>query len=95
MERSLAFPPDMQDAAEISASFFGRGDASMAPELSDRVGTWCREAGIDAKRSYLVALACEEMAHNVADHGVGKGEARGGYQGGPARRRRTGASHPR
>ena len=75
MERSLAFPPDMQDAAEISASFFGRGDASMAPELSDRVGTWCREAGIDAKRSYLVALACEEMAHNVADHGVGKGEA--------------------
>ena len=47
----------------------------MAPELSDRVGTWCREVGVDAKRSYLVALACEEMAHNVADHGVGKGEA--------------------
>lgn len=75
MERSLAFPPDMQDAAEVSASFFGHGDASMAPELSDRVGTWCREVGLDAKRSYLVALACEEMAHNVADHGVGKGEA--------------------
>ena len=75
VERTLAFPPGMREGAESSASFFGHGDASMAPELSDRVGSWCREAGVDAKRSYLVALAVEEMAQNVAEHGVGKGEA--------------------
>ncbi|WP_373573644.1 MATE family efflux transporter [Collinsella aerofaciens] len=75
VERSLAFPPGMEDGADCCASFFGCGDASMAPELSDCVGTWCREAGVDAKRSYLVALAVEEIAQNVATHGVGKGPA--------------------
>ena len=75
VERSLAFPRSLCGKADVSASFFGHGDASMAAELSDRVGTWCREAGLDAKRSYLVALAVEEVAQNVASHGVKRGEA--------------------
>jgi anti-sigma regulatory factor (Ser/Thr protein kinase) len=40
--------------------------------ISRAVQTFCREKGIDERRSVLAALALEEMAGNVAEHGFQK-----------------------
>ena len=37
--------------------------------VSAKVSAFCREKGIDGRRSYLAGLALEEMAGNVVDHG--------------------------
>lgn len=41
-------------------------------DLSKRIQDFCLSRGIDKKRSYLAALAMEEMAGNVVSHGFGK-----------------------
>lgn len=40
--------------------------------LSEQIQEFCREKGIDSKRSYLSALALEEMAANIVEHGFTK-----------------------
>ena len=41
-------------------------------EVSDRVEEFCRSRGISKRSSYMAALAMEEMAGNVVDHGFTK-----------------------
>lgn len=40
--------------------------------VSAKVSAFCREKGIDERRSYLAGLFLEEMAGNVVDHGFRK-----------------------
>ena len=40
--------------------------------VAERVQLFCREKGLDARRSFLAGLVMEEMAGNVVDHGFQK-----------------------
>ena len=40
--------------------------------VSENVQTFCREKGFDEKHSYIAALAIEEMAGNIVEHGFTK-----------------------
>ena len=43
-----------------------------AVEIAKQVQSFCKEKGIDERRSYLAGLAMEEMATNVIEHGFTK-----------------------
>ena len=38
-------------------------------EVSEKVGEFCRNKGIDQRRSFIASLCMEEMAGNIVNHG--------------------------
>ena len=71
MEELLAIPKDLgvdeDNRIDISVS-----SMEDVVSVSRSVQEFCRQKGIDEKRSYLAGLATEEMAGNVIDHGFVK-----------------------
>ncbi len=75
------FPRSMEDLLVIPDGF-GYGEDSRIDisvdtmeevvKLSDAVMSFCKEKGIDEKRSYLAGLAVEETAGNIVEHGFTK-----------------------
>ncbi len=70
LESTVVYPAGFASKVAATYSIGGRGAKLMPCRLSKRVGEWCREQDIDGRRSYLVSLAVEEIARNVAEHGV-------------------------
>ncbi len=46
-------------------------DKAGVQEAVDRAGKFCREKGIDKKKTMYTCLCIEEMANNIVDHGFG------------------------
>ncbi len=76
-----SFPKNMEQLMVIPEGFGvpedDRIDISIRTKeevvsLSDRVRGFCLSKGIDSKRSYYAALALEEMAGNIVEHGFEK-----------------------
>ena len=59
------------DADRIEQSIYSMDEVVM---LSEKAGDFCREHGIGARESNLVALCIEEMAGNVIEHGFEDGK---------------------
>ncbi len=79
--KNRRFPKDLEELMVLPDSFGvteeERIDVSVRTmddvvTVSDQIQTFCRERGIDEKRSYLAGLAMEEMAGNVVAHGFRK-----------------------
>ena len=43
-------------------------------KVSERIGEFCLEKGMDKRTAYMAGLAMEEMAGNVVEHGFTKDE---------------------
>ena len=79
--RNKRFPRTMDDYMVIPADFgVAEGDRidmtvrdmEDVVTISMKVNEFCREKGIDEKRSYHASLFMEEMAGNVVDHGFSR-----------------------
>ena len=79
--RNRRLPRNMDEFMVIPAGFGvsdkDRMDVSVRSmddvvRVSAKVSAFCREKGIDERRSYLAGLFLEEMAGNVVDHGFRK-----------------------
>ncbi|MBQ1507891.1 MAG: ATP-binding protein, partial [Erysipelotrichaceae bacterium] len=80
-KRNGHFPQDLEELMVLPSDFGvteeERIDVSVRTmddvvTVSDQIQTFCKERGIDEKRSYLAGLAMEEMAGNVVAHGFHK-----------------------
>ncbi len=79
------FPRNIEDLAAIPADF-GAGEADRidisvhnmeeVTNVSERIVLFCRDHGVDRKRTVYAGLALEEMAGNVVQHGFTKGRRR-------------------
>ena len=76
------FPRNVEDLAAIPVNFGAREadrlDISVhnleeVTNVSERIVLFCRDHGVDRKRSVYAGLALEEMAGNVVQHGFTKG----------------------
>ncbi len=72
IQRLFAYPNDMQAEWIASASYSCEGTMESVVACSRSVAQWCEQYGIDARRTYLVSLAVEEMAGNIVEHGAPK-----------------------
>ena len=72
VDKMLYLPDGFQSDWKASAVFECGKEPGDATRCSEEVADWCRENGIDPKRSYLLSLAVEEMAGNIAQHGFAK-----------------------
>ena len=79
--RNKRFPRTMDDYMVVPADFgVAEGDRidmtvrdmEDVVTISMKVNEFCREKGIDEKRSYHASLFMEEMAGNVVDHGFSR-----------------------
>ncbi len=79
--RLKRFPRNMEELMVIPADFgvadHERMDLTVrrmeeVTTVSERVAEFCRERGIDERRSYFAGLFLEEMAGNVVGHGFRK-----------------------
>ena len=79
--RLKRFPRNMEELmvipAEFGVSVNERMDLTVrrmeeVTTVSERVSVFCREHGVDERRSYFAGLFLEEMAGNVVSHGFGK-----------------------
>lgn len=61
------FGVDEKDRIDISVDTI-----EEAVEIAKNVQSFCKEKGIDERRSYLAGLAMEEMVTNVIEHGFSK-----------------------
>ena len=75
------FPRNMDELMVIPDDFGASEDERMdlsirsiedVVSISQQVQAFCREKGIDERRSYLAGLSMEEMAGNIVDHGFTK-----------------------
>ena len=75
------FPRTMDDLMVVPEDFGASEDERMdlsirnideVVSISRQVQAFCRERGIDERRSYLAGLSMEEMAGNIVDHGFAK-----------------------
>ena len=75
------FPRNMDELMVIPDDFGASEDERMdlsirsiedVVSISQQVQDFCREKGIDERRSYLAGLSMEEMAGNIVDHGFTK-----------------------
>ena len=71
MEELMAMPENLGVPAEDRIDISVRTDEEVVT-VAERIQMFCLEKGIDRKRAYLAALAMEEMAGNVVDHGFAK-----------------------
>ncbi|MBR4461901.1 MAG: ATP-binding protein [Erysipelotrichaceae bacterium] len=73
IEKMLAFDDEFgveeNDRIDISVS-----SVNEVVSLSRQIQSFCLAKGIDEKRAYLAALATEEMAGNIIEHGFTKDE---------------------
>ncbi len=72
VDKMLYLPDGFQSDWKASAVFECGKEPGDAARCSEEVADWCRKNGIDSKRSYLLSLAVEEMAGNIAQHGFAK-----------------------
>ncbi len=79
--RRRSFPRNMEEAMDIPDSFGAaeedRIDIAVRSmdevvTVSEKISAFCREKGIDRRRSFHAALCLEEMAGNVVAHGFPK-----------------------
>lgn len=79
--KNRRFPKNMEELMVIPDSFGvaenDRMDLTVRSMeevviVAERVQLFCREKGLDARRSFLAGLVMEEMAGNVVDHGFQK-----------------------
>ena len=75
------FPRTMDDLMVVPEDFGASEDERMdlsirsideVVSISRQIKAFCRERGIDERRSYLAGLSMEEMAGNIVDHGFAK-----------------------
>ena len=71
MDELMAMDDDFgaPESARLDVSLRSGTEVS---QLSERVQRFCRERGIDERRSYLAGLFLEEMTANVVEHGFRK-----------------------
>lgn len=84
--KSGQWPRSIDDCLLLPAGFGGNPadifDLSIGNSLADvvtlsrKVSAFCQAQGVDARRSFLLALCIEEMAGNVVRHGFRPGEHR-------------------
>ncbi len=79
------FPRNLEELMVIPEDFGAPEEARMdlsirslddVVSVSERVQSFCLSRNIDARRSHLAALAMEEMAGNIVDHGFRKDKKR-------------------
>jgi len=79
--KNRRFPRNMSELMVIPADFGAPEEQRMdltiqtmdqVVDVARQVQSFCRERGIDERRSYLAGLAMEEMAGNIVDHGFHK-----------------------
>lgn len=70
LESFVVYPAGFATSVAASISIGGIGSGDVPSKLSQTIGDWCEEQGVDERRGYLVSLAVEEVARNVAEHGV-------------------------
>ena len=79
--RQKQFPKTMEELMVIPASFGASADERMdisvlttedVVTVSQRIQEFCKNRGIDNRRAYCSALAMEEMAGNIVEHGFTK-----------------------
>ncbi len=79
--RRKRFPGNMEEAMDIPDSFGAAEDDRIdiavhnmdeVVTVSEKISSFCREKGIDRRRSFHAALCLEEMAGNVVVHGFPK-----------------------
>lgn len=79
--KNKKFPRNMEELMVIPEYFGAREedridititDMTQVVNLSSNIYSFCRNRGIDYKRSYFSALAMEEMAGNIVRHGFSK-----------------------
>ena len=71
MDALMVIPEDFGVPAEARLDLTLRSMEEVV-NISQRIESFCRERGLDARRSYLAGLCMEEMAGNVVDHGFTK-----------------------
>ena len=71
LEKLMVIPDDFGAAAGDRIDISIRTKEEVV-SLSDRIHEFCISKGIDKKRSYYAALALEEMAGNIVEHGFEK-----------------------
>ena len=71
MEELMAVPDDF-GAPENERLDLTITETEEVVSISQRVQSFCLERGVDERRSCLAALAMEEMAGNIVEHGFTK-----------------------
>ena len=75
MSEAMVIPDDF-GASDEDRMDMSIHDIEQVVNISVQVQDFCQSRGIDAKRSLLAALALEEMAGNIVDHGFTKDSKR-------------------
>lgn len=72
LDAMMYLPDDFQSDWRASIALECGTKAGDSAACSVKVGEWCEANGVDAKRSYLLSLAVEEMTGNIIAHGFAK-----------------------
>ena len=71
LSQLMVIPEDFGAAGEDRMDLSARTTEEVV-RISRQITSFCRQRGIDERRSYLAGLAMEEMAGNVVEHGFHK-----------------------
>lgn len=71
--RDMLFLPGDFDADEGKTIDVSINDISEVSGLSDKAMKFCKSNGVDARKSFFIALVVEEMAGNIFEHGADDG----------------------